>query len=206
MTKQVLLMVLAIAIMMVVSTTVANCQAVAGKALKVAKEAFKMSKELGISNSTYTKIGYAIKSIYDDIDKQRREQREQIVKSHAILQMVEHNDIVVADKLEKSKLDIKTLQEELKKPKSHDIKVVEPPKSPKGKTIEEYDCKIKNISIYDLNPCKNLNISFNTDDIPMTYLTMDEKIGKIRRPTIIAPNDIWSNLSLTEKKWNHVNY
>ena len=133
-------MVLAIAIMMVASTTVANCQAVAGKALKVAKEAFKMSKELGISNSTYTKIGYAIKSIYDDIDKQRR---EQIVKSHAILQMVEHNDIV-----EKSKMDFKALKEELMPPTSRNIKVAESPKSPIVEKVEEYDFKIKSSYVY----------------------------------------------------------
>ena len=84
MPKRFILIVIAIAIMLIANTMTANCQ-VSKALVKVVEKGAKdikppkvprldIGKQIGISNTTYTKIGYAVKSLYDDNNKQQRPQ------------------------------------------------------------------------------------------------------------------------------------
>ena len=200
----------AIAIMMIVSTTVANCQAKAlVKAVEKGAKSVKppvirgIGKQLGVGSSIYGKIGIIGKVLLDDDDDKR--QREQTTLLISKLQNAHQENKNLIENIEKSaKLsDVRSML-----PKGlADMDISKAENYPLKKMISlECDYEIENIFVRFNDQCNDLNIKYNINFMRLSHLPMDWQAGKILNSGSFISKKPLSNLSLTSGLYNQTNY
>lgn len=194
--KRMALIITVIAIMMVVSTTTANCQAASAvKALvKVVEKGTKgvkppkvprldIGKQIGINNTTYTKIGYAVKSLYDDNDYDNKQQRAQVTNLKNDLQKAQQEAEEISAIISKFCEDL----------------TADLPTKNRKEICNKNDCTGYHYGYENYNmQFNNFNVLFNTNK---PYLNW-------RRPTketlkITIGSSTWSKLNLISCLNNH---
>lgn len=212
--KRMTLIITAIAIMMVVSTTTANCQAASAvKALvKVVEKGAKgvkppkvprldIGKQIGINNTTYTKIGIAVKSLYDD-DDDNKQQRPQVV------------NLKMSNELQKAQQEaeeISAILSKFCKDLTADLPIEELTRIGKNSVIKTISLDTlyghDNYNMRFNNPCNKFYVSFNNNIKPLARLTLNEQSPKTYNSITSISENSWKNLRLTKNiKHNYINY
>ena len=211
MTKRFLLIVAATAIALIASTTTANCQA--SKALvKVVEKSVKGIKphkipkiEIGMnfitSNTTYTKSGIAVKSLYDD-DDDNKQQRPQVV------------NLKMSNELQKAQQEaeeISAILPKFCKDLTADLPIEELTRIGKNSVIKTISLDTlyghDNYNMRFNNPCNKFYVSFNNNIKPLARLTLNEQSPKKYNSITSISENSWKNLRLTKNiKHNYINY
>ena len=214
--KRIFFTIISIAILLVASTAVANCQAAStAKALvKVAEKGatrsvkpyisrIEIGKQLVIRNSIYGKIGILGKVLFDDDnDKRQREQTTVFISNLQNSQQENKNRIENIEKSAKLSDVLSMLPKGLA-----DMDISKAENYPLEKMISlECDYEIKNIFVRFNNQCNNLNIKYNINFMRFSHLPMDWQAGKILDAVGCTPMKPLSNLSLTSGLCNHTNH